>query len=97
MSPVPPGPETPGAIPEQIGGHTELEAPAFHIPAELSPNPERSPINTPRRRLTVDGPLMHSNLDFAGEESGGHGATNAGNNHVLSWMNYDGEGSDSVG
>lgn len=97
MSPVPPGPETPGSTPDLIGGHAELEVPAFHIPAELSPNPERSSINTPRRRLTADGPLMHPNLDSAGEESGGHGAIKAGNSHVLSWMNYDGDGSDPVG
>lgn len=36
---------------------------------------------------------MHSNLSLTAEELGEHGATKTRGNHVMSWMNYDGDGS----
>lgn len=96
----------PGTTPDPIGTQPELEVPAFHVPAELSPNAQRSSINTPRNtpgpsrvnssgqgglRQTADGSVMHPNLDLTGEEAGGDGAKKARGSHVMSWMNYDGD------
>lgn len=94
-----------GSTPDPIGKQPELEVPAFHIPAELPPNAERSSINTPGQtpspsrvnssgqgglRQTADGSVMHPNLD------GGHGGKKTGESHVMSWMSYDGDGSSPV-
>ncbi|KAL9133215.1 MAG: hypothetical protein Q9175_005609 [Cornicularia normoerica] len=95
-SPTQPGPEMPGLMPDPIGKQPELEVPAFHIPAELSPSPERSLINIPRRRQTADGPVMHPNLSLTGVQAGGHGAKRMGNSHVMSWMSYYGDESGPV-
>ncbi len=101
----------PGSMPNPIGRQPELEVPAFHIPAELSLDTERSSINTPRKtpspsrvnsssqgslRQTADGSVMHPNLAMTGGEAGGNGARKTGNNHVMSWMSYDGDGSGPV-
>lgn len=106
LSPIQPGPELPGTTPDPIGTQPELEVPAFHVPAELSPNAQRSSINTPRNtpgpsrvnssgqgglRQTADGSVMHPNLDLTGEEAGDDGAKKAMGSHVMSWMNYDGD------
>ena len=95
-----------GSMPDSTGKQPELEVPAFHIPAELSLNAERSPINIPWKtpsplrvnssgqgslRQTADGSVMHPNLVMTGGETGGHGAKKTGKNHVMSWMNYDGD------
>lgn len=96
----------PGSTPDPIGKHPELEVLAFHIPAELSPNTERSSINTPRKtpspprvnssgqgglRQTADGSVMHPNLDSTGNEAGGQAKNKTGHSHVMSWMTYDGD------
>lgn len=97
----------PGSSPDPTGKQPELEVPAFHIPAELSLSTERSLINTPRPspspsivnssgegglHQTADGSVMHPNLDWAGGEAGGRGGKKGGDRHVVSWMNYDGNG-----
>lgn len=102
----------PGSTPDPTGNKPELEVPAFHVPAELSLDSERSSINTPRKspnpsrvnssgkgglRETADGSVMHPNLNLAGGETGGHGGLKVGNSHVMSWMNYEGDGSGPVG
>lgn len=95
-----------GSMPDPTGKQPELEVPAFHTPAELSLNAERSSINVPRKtpspsrvnssgqgglRQTADGSVMHPNLVMTAGETGGHGAKKTGNNHVMSWMSYDGD------
>ena len=105
LLPLPLGPELPGSMPDPIGKRPELEVPAFHIPAELSPNTQRSLVNTPRQapspsrvnssgqgglRQTADGSVMHPNLGLTGGEAGGHGAKEYRGSHVMSWMDYGG-------
>lgn len=97
----------PGSTPDPTGKKPELEVPAFHIPAELSPRSERSSINTSRKapsllrvnssgqgalRQTADGLVMHPNMNSTGEEAGDSGAKKASGSHVMSWMTYDGDG-----
>ena len=97
----------PGPLHNPIGSQSELEVPLFRSPVELSPQPERSLINTPRQtpnlsrvssssqgslRQTADGSVMHPNLNSTGGEVGGYDAKKAGS-HVMSWMSYDGDGS----
>lgn len=96
----------PGSTPDPTGNKPELEVPAFHVPAELSLDSERSSINIPRKpspsrvnssgqgglRETADGSVMHPNLNSAGGEAGGQGGLKSGNSHVMSWMSYEGDG-----
>ena len=101
----------PGSTPDPTGNKPELEVPAFHVPAELSLDSARSSINLPRKapspsrvnssgqgglRETADGSVMHPNLNSAGGEAGGHDGLKSGSSHVMSWMNYEGDGSGPV-
>ena len=106
LSPIQLGPKVSDSAPDGTEGRPELEVPAFHIPVELSPQPERSLINIPRQvpgssrvdsssegglEQTADGPVMHPNLDL-GEETGEPGVRSIGGSHIMSWMSYDGDG-----
>ena len=96
----------PGTTPDPTSTQAELEVPALPVPAELSPSPEPSLINTLRKssspsrvnssgqgdlRQTADGSVMHPNLNSRREEAGSRGAKKAGKSHVMNWMTYDGD------
>ena len=78
------------------------EAPSF---SELSPTPERSPINAPRRAAVpafddlrgrtegspaADSPAMQPSLDSSMRSPHEESASMDGQSqHIMSWMNYD--------
>jgi len=80
--------------------HTELCGEAAPSISELSPNAERSPINTPRRAVVPASddvgaahsqgtePLMRPNL-YQSEGPANNGAVASHKKHVMSWTDYD--------
>ena len=101
-TPVRPDFEMTGSSPDPTGFTPELSGvPAARQPAELSPNPERLRINNrssaysevgnagPR---TPGGAVMRSNLNLTGRAQNRR-APNGAAPHVLSWMEYNPNGS----
>ena len=105
--PTQPGTTISGPTPDATGRQPELEASALHSPAELPLKTEHFSINIPGQfsgpskenssgqsslQQTADGPVMHPNLDLIDGEIGDASAKKQGGSHIMSWMNYDGDG-----
>ena len=104
--PIHVNPDATDLLHDSANHKAELSGEGAASVSELSPTPERSPINAPRRAIVpafndlhgraegsprADSPAMQPSLDSPMRSPHDENAqTGGGRQHIMSWMNYDG-------